>query len=131
MTERVVAWDRLVRYVAADGARRYGEPILRADGNEDIVTLADQGILHVKVLVGNDPLIARPTNEIELVKELLGPLEAKDIPLIRCIGLNYKSHSMLQPESLPNLSCNILMTTSSSTRRRSRFADLPYNIHQT
>ena len=86
-------WDRLVRYVSAkDGKVRYGEPIV-SDSKPDIDELAQKGGLKVKVLEGATPLQAVPTGEEDEVKELLGPLTPKDVPIIRCTGLNYKTHS--------------------------------------
>lgn len=91
----LTAWDRLVRYVSAkDGKVRYGEPIV-SDSKPDIDQLAQDGKLEVTVLDGPNPLQAKPTGEQDQVKQLLGPLTPKDVPLIRCIGLNYKTHSTL------------------------------------
>jgi hypothetical protein len=102
MSSKLVAWDRLVRYVpegAAEGTVRYGDPIL-ADSEVDMLSqLADEGKLRVKVLQGASPLDAKPTGKIDTVKKLLGPLESANVPIIRCIGLNYKTHSTLNHES--------------------------------
>jgi len=85
-------WDRLVRYVSAkDGRVRYGEPIV--DGEADIDQLAAEGALKVKVLEGPSALTAAPTGEEDQVKELLGPLTPAEVPIVRCTGLNYKTHS--------------------------------------
>lgn len=82
-----------MRYVSAkDGKIRYGEPIV--DGkNPDIDQLALDGKLEVKILEGSNPLKAQPTGEQDSVKKLLGPLTKEDVPIIRCTGLNYKTHS--------------------------------------
>lgn len=86
-------WDRLVRYVSAkDGKIRYGEPIV-SGSKPDIDDLAQKGGLKVKVLEGPSPIQATSTGEEDEVKELLGPLTPKDVPIIRCTGLNYKTHS--------------------------------------
>lgn len=34
----------------------------------------------------------RPTNELVTVKTILGPLTLEDVPIIRCVGLNYAKH---------------------------------------
>jgi hypothetical protein len=47
----------------------------------------------VKVLEGNDFLSAALTGEEDIVRELLGPLRPQDVPIIRCIGINYMTHS--------------------------------------
>lgn len=89
----VTHWDRLVRYVSAKtGQTRYGEPL--ADLTADIDQLAAEGVLKVRPLEGSNWLTAAPSDEEEdTVKELLGPLASKDVPIIRCTGLNYRSHS--------------------------------------
>ncbi|KAK5108560.1 hypothetical protein LTR62_008217 [Meristemomyces frigidus] len=84
-------WERLIRYVSAkDGKIKFGEPIV--DGKADIDALALKGELKVKVLEGADWLAASPTGEEDEVKELLGPLTPMDVPVVRCTGLNYKTH---------------------------------------
>lgn len=90
----VTSWDRLIRYVSAkDGEVKYGEPIVN-DSKPDIDALAQKGGLKVNVLEGPTPVEAKQTGEEDEVKELLGPLTPRDVPIIRCIGLNYKTHSM-------------------------------------
>jgi hypothetical protein len=89
----LTAWKRLIRYVSAtDGATRYGEPIV--DGkNPDIDGLALSGDLKVQVLEGPSLWEAKPTGKEDSVKTLLGPLTPEDVPAVRCVGLNYKTHS--------------------------------------
>ena len=57
--------------------------------------LASNGVLRVQVLEGSTPLTAAPSpsGEEDLVKQLLGPLAPEHISIIRCVGLNYKTHS--------------------------------------
>ena len=86
-------WSRLVRYRDSEGSIKYGEPILSRDSNEDIASLARTGQLRVHVCNGHNALEASPTDSVEEVKELLGPLAPTEVPIIRCIGLNYKTHS--------------------------------------
>ncbi len=93
MVSQIVAWDRLVRYIASDGASKYGVPIASADDN--IAELSRKGELKVKVCTGSTALSAKPTDQTETVKTLLGPLTPQEVPYIRCVGLNYKTHSML------------------------------------
>lgn len=35
------------------------------------------------------------TDEVVTVKKLLGPLAQEDVPILRCVGLNYAKHSKL------------------------------------
>lgn len=96
MSSPLVAWDRLVRYVpvGADTTVRYGQPILENESDAgSIAQLAQSGKLQVKVLEGEDIFSAKPTDKVETVARLLGPIEASAVPIIRCIGLNYKTHS--------------------------------------
>jgi len=96
-----VAWKRLVRYISsADGSMKYGEPILE-DDNADVAALAQQGKLKVHILEGSNPLDAKPTSHEDHVKSLLGPLRVEDVPIIRCIGLNYKTHIKETGRALP------------------------------
>lgn len=89
----LTAWTRLIRYVSAkDGSIKYGEPIV-SESKPDIDALAQAGGLKVKVLSGASPILAKPTGEEDEVKTLLGPLEPKDVPIVRCVGLNYRTHS--------------------------------------
>jgi hypothetical protein len=106
----LTAWKRLIRYVSAkDGSIKYGEPIV-SDDKPDIDALAQQGGLRVKVLEGQHPLDAKPTGEEDEVKQLLGPLEPKDVPIVRCVGLNYRTHS----ESMSHPSTSIYQQESHS-----------------
>jgi hypothetical protein len=59
----------------------------------DIDELAASGKLRVKVLEGATPVEAKHTGDEDEVKKLLGPLTPKDVAIVRCIGLNYKTHS--------------------------------------
>lgn len=92
MAPNLVPWKRLVRFNDVHGNIRYGDPILESE-NADIAALARDGKLKVKVCEGSGPLFCKPTDEEATVEKLLGPLESKDVPIIYCIGLNYKAHS--------------------------------------
>lgn len=95
-------WDRIVRFVSEDAIDQfqYGEPILQNPGVDDIAELAALGKLRVRVFDGSDPFNAKPSNRTETVRTLLGPLASQDVPIIRCIGLNYKTHSKIDPTLL-------------------------------
>lgn len=90
-------WDRLVRYVSArDGSIRYGDPVM-PDAKADLDALALSGKLEVKVLEGTVKEAGlfglKPTGEGDVVGRLLGPLTPSDVPIVRCVGLNYRTHS--------------------------------------
>lgn len=91
-----VPWTRLIRFKAADGRVLRGEPILPSeDFDLGKVTEADQ--LKAKVIVGDDPFDTTGktvvSDEVVTVKTLLGPLARDEVPILRCVGLNYAKHS--------------------------------------
>lgn len=96
----LVAWDRLIRYTSQDGSEKYGEPEL-SSAEDDIAALARSGTLSVTVMEGHDPLTVRSTGQKEKIAKLLGPLRISDVPIIRCIGLNYKTHIKETGRALP------------------------------
>ncbi|KAJ5534409.1 hypothetical protein N7527_000663 [Penicillium freii] len=89
-------WKRLIRFEAVDGRILRGEPMLPENKNVDLgfVTEADQ--LKAKVLVGDDIYDVtgktQLTAETVLVKNILSPLAQSDVPILRCVGLNYAKH---------------------------------------
>ena len=101
MASELIAWERLVRYVSAsDGTVKYGQPILDSP-DVDVAALAEEGKLEVHVAEGENPLAARPGSQKDQVKSLLGPFRVEDVPIIRCIGLNYKTHIKETGRPLP------------------------------
>ncbi|KAK3949498.1 hypothetical protein QBC32DRAFT_243577 [Pseudoneurospora amorphoporcata] len=101
------AWQRLIRFVATDGRTLRGEPILPS--NEfDLGTTTEATELKARVICGDDIYdttgATSVTDEVVTVKKLLGPLTPADVPILRCIGLNYLTHireTGLPPSSYP------------------------------
>ena len=91
-----VAWQRLIRFVATDGRILRGEPILPSP-SFDLGDTTEETGLKARVIVGDDIYnetgATRVTDEVVTVKTLLGPLASTDVPIIRCVGLNYATHS--------------------------------------
>jgi hypothetical protein len=89
-------WERLIRFVAADGKVLHGEPLATAS-NLDLGLVTEKSGLKAKVIEGSDLFDTsgetRVTDTIVDVKQILGPLTRADVPVIRCIGLNYAKHS--------------------------------------
>ncbi|RKL18920.1 hypothetical protein BFJ70_g14134 [Fusarium oxysporum] len=88
-------WTRLIRFVASDGRVLQGEPILPLSGFDlGYITESDQ--LKAKVIVGGDLFDTtgktKVSDEVVTVKKLLGPLAREDVPILRCVGLNYAKH---------------------------------------
>ena len=56
--------------------------------------------MKAKVIVGADPFDTTGktvvSDEVVSVKRLLGPLARDDVPILRCVGLNYAKHSMFE-----------------------------------
>lgn len=85
------AWKRLIRFVAENGETYYGEPL--APLSEDIGVLYKLGKeLSAYVITGNIFEDAVVTGEVKVVKRLLGPLVSLDVPIVKCVGLNYMKH---------------------------------------
>ena len=91
-----VAWDRLIRFESADGRILLGDPILPSP-DFDLGFVTEQDQLKAKVIVGDDIYdtsgVTKVSDEVAVVKRLLGPLVPKDVPILRCVGLNYAKHS--------------------------------------
>src|SRR5258706_1842845 len=91
-----VVWDRLTRFIATDGRLLRGEPIL-PHADFDIGSTTSETKLKAKVIVGDDVYDTtgrtKVTDEIVTVQKLLGPLAKDEVPILRCVGLNYAKHS--------------------------------------
>ncbi|RDL35136.1 Uncharacterized protein BP5553_07067 [Venustampulla echinocandica] len=91
----MVVWKRLIRFVATDGRILRGEPLLPSP-NFDLGTTTAETKLQAKVIVGDDPYDTTGkttvSDEKVTVKKLLGPLAQDDVPILRCVGLNYAKH---------------------------------------
>ncbi|KUJ16927.1 uncharacterized protein LY89DRAFT_645965 [Mollisia scopiformis] len=91
----MVVWERLIRFVAADGRILRGEPIL-PHPNFDLGQTTAATKLTAKVIYGDDIYDTtghtKVTDEVVTVKQLLGPLAQEDVPILRCVGLNYAKH---------------------------------------
>lgn len=91
-----VVWQRLIRFVATDGRILRGEPILPSP-SFDIGSTTEETKLKAKIIVGDDIYDTtgetKVTEEVVTVKKLLGPLAQNEVPILRCVGLNYAKHS--------------------------------------
>lgn len=89
-------WKRLIRFQATDGRVLRGEPITE-DSSLDLglVTSADK--LRARVLSDGDIYDTtgktKLTDEIAVVERILAPVAASEVPILRCVGLNYATHS--------------------------------------
>ncbi|EMD88340.1 hypothetical protein COCC4DRAFT_149898 [Bipolaris maydis ATCC 48331] len=83
------SWKRLIRFRGEDGAEHYGEPQL--ENAQDLMSKLETG-LEAEILEGTSPFEVKSTGKIVKIKEILHLLQPKDVPTVRCIGLNYKTH---------------------------------------
>jgi 2-keto-4-pentenoate hydratase/2-oxohepta-3-ene-1,7-dioic acid hydratase in catechol pathway len=89
-------WDRLIRFIATDGRELRGEPILPSPDFDVGTTTAETGLKAKVISVANNDIFdaaTKVTDEEVTVKELLGPVTQEEVPIIRCIGLNFIKHS--------------------------------------
>ncbi len=85
-------WSRLVRFEDDDQLVQYGEPDISAD--DDILQLLNDRKLYAHSYKGKSIFSLSPSPGPRLrVKALLGLLEQSDVPLLRCIAINYKAPS--------------------------------------
>jgi 2-keto-4-pentenoate hydratase/2-oxohepta-3-ene-1,7-dioic acid hydratase in catechol pathway len=85
-------WKRLIRFVAQDGKIYRGEPIV-SDSEFDVGKQYLSGkAIQAKVVTGDIFSDAVVTDQVLEVKKLLGPLTEDDVPIIKCVGLNYMKH---------------------------------------
>ena len=89
-------WERLIRFIATDGRELRGEPILPS-ADFDVGTTTEETGLKAKVIdVKNGDVFdtaSKVTDEVVTVQKLLGPVTVDEVPIIRCIGLNFIKHS--------------------------------------
>ncbi|KAH6620600.1 hypothetical protein C7974DRAFT_435905 [Boeremia exigua] len=99
-----LAWSRLISFVAVDGRVLCGEPILPSP-DFDLGKTTEKTKLKAKIIVGNDISddtgATKVSDEIVTVKKLLGPLTAADVDILRCVGLNYGTHTGRVPPPFP------------------------------
>jgi hypothetical protein len=90
-----LVWERVIRFEAADGRILYGEPTASPDTDLGLVT--SESSVTAKVIEGTDIFDTsgktKVTDEVVEVKKILGPLTPANVPVLRCIGLNYAKHS--------------------------------------
>lgn len=86
-----MAWQRLIKFVDSQGQTRYGDPII--DHADELAEKLESKTLKARVLEGSNIPDLRLTGSEADVVELVGPLTPADVPIVKCIGLNYMKHS--------------------------------------
>lgn len=84
-------WNRLIRFVDDNGREAFGEPAI-SDASE-LPELLAKNELWATEYKGPSAVSATEKGEKIHVKALLELFRPDDVPIIRCIGLNYKEHS--------------------------------------
>lgn len=87
----VSTFERLVRFEDEAGQSRYGEPIISSV--HDLDEVVSQGTMEATVWEGSNLFSLAPTTQVVKVKKLLPLLTAEDVPIVKCVGLNYIKHS--------------------------------------
>jgi hypothetical protein len=100
-------WDRLIRFIATDGRELRGQPILPSPDFDVGTTTAETGLKAKVISMANHDIFdpaTKVTDEEVVVKELLGPVTIDEVPIIRCIGLNFIKHSKFSFARTPTIS---------------------------
>ena len=126
------SWNRLIRFVDDNGRETFGEPLV-SDENE-LTSLLAKNELWAHEYQGASAIQTSQKGDKVRVKTLLDLFRPEDVPIIRCIGLNYKEHSE---------SNNILTTAVRAARgmgskhvndsqgRWQNPSPIPLRVHQT
>lgn len=90
-----MAFSRLIRFRDQQGNECFGEPEI--DSADGLLDRLQNKSLYATALEGIGPfdLLSAQSNTRKQVEEILPILRPADVPLVRCIGLNYIKHSKL------------------------------------
>ncbi|QYS97898.1 FAA_hydrolase domain-containing protein [Trichoderma simmonsii] len=82
---------RLICFEDIDGNKLYGDP--QIESADDLSRLLENGELFARVLDGSSPFnLASKAGALRQVRRVLPVLTPKDVPIIKCVGLNYITH---------------------------------------
>lgn len=87
----MATWQRLIRFVDDSGKETFGEPLVSSE-TELEAKLASKD-LYATEYKGQSPVGELQKGEKVHVNSLSSLLRPSDVPIIRCIGLNYTKHS--------------------------------------
>jgi hypothetical protein len=89
-----MTWTHLIRF-ESQGQIHYGDAVF-PEGTDpgDIAKIAKDGKLKATLIEGDvfSPEVKASGRTLQ-VEKLLNPLTRQQVPIIRCIGLNYMKHS--------------------------------------
>jgi hypothetical protein len=89
----MASWERLIRFEDEAGNVHFGEPFFGSNDPSSINELAERGELEARRLVGSDLFSLSTSTEVVRVKKLVALLSPRDVPIVKCVGLNYTKHS--------------------------------------
>ena len=89
----MTAWERLIRFEDEAGNVHFGEPLFGSNDPTSIHELVEREELQTRRLVGSDLFSLSASTEIVKVKKLVALLSPRDVPIVKCVGLNYMKHS--------------------------------------
>lgn len=125
----MASWSRLIRFAADDGRETFGEPVV--DGDKDFdARVAANDLWAVELTGAASPVGALTRGDKIHVKELRQLLRPADVPIIRCIGLNYMKHSEARVRPGPPRRPTCPLTPRPSPGGRSQAAPIPLRLHQ-
>lgn len=86
-------WERLIRFEDQAGTEQIGEPIIRGDDVSSLDELVAGGKLEAKCMIGSNIFALSASTNVAKVKNILALLSPSQVPLVKCVGLNYMEHS--------------------------------------
>jgi hypothetical protein len=89
-----MTFSRLIRFEDVEGNKHFGEPHIK--NADDLSRLLENGELFAHVLDGISPFnlsLSSQAGAVHQVKRILPVLRPADVPIIKCVGLNYIKHS--------------------------------------
>lgn len=84
-------WTRLIRFVDDNNKETFGEPCVESE--QELTQSLSKNSLYAFEYKGGTPTSATVRGEKVHVKALSNLFKPSDVPIIRCIGLNYIAHS--------------------------------------
>lgn len=99
------SWDRLIRFEDASGTEQFGEPIINASETLALDELAASGKLEAKRLSGSDIFSLSSSDDVVKVKKVLSLLSPAQVPIVKCVGLNYMKHSKNSDSKIGHRTC--------------------------
>ncbi|KAK2767560.1 hypothetical protein FQN54_003718 [Arachnomyces sp. PD_36] len=95
-------WTRLVRFIAEeDGQVHYGEVDVKQYPDVGLATLEGQKI--AAKLIQGSIFDGTVTDKSLTIGRLLSPIGMEDVPIIRCMGLNYRDHAREANMPIPDV----------------------------